>query len=111
MLTNADITIYNRSKDPSTGNSKWNRQYVPMCWWYEDTQSEITTKGLESADILTVRIPDPSIEIKKDDYIVKGDCQIEMQTVKDLQEHKYYRVTKTNYNMFGRNPHIKVVGI
>lgn len=110
MLTNSSCTIYTRVIDPSTGHSSWRRQYVPRCWWFVDTQSAVTTEGLKSADVLSVRIPDTTVTVKKDDYIVKGGCQVEMNTIKDLKSYEYYKVTKANYNMFGESKHIKVVG-
>lgn len=48
---------------------------------------------------------------QKDDYLVKGDCKVDMQTIKDLDGLDKTRVTSANYNTFGGNPHIKVVGI
>lgn len=110
MITNADCTVYKRIRTAGSNEFTWKRQYVEECWWFEDTQSSITIGGLKSADVLTVRIPDLTIEIGKDDYIVKGNCPVEMQTVKDLEGYSYYKVTKANYNSFGLNSHIKVVG-
>lgn len=109
-LTNSDCTIYSRSKDPSSGQSSWKRQYVPECWWFVETKSTVTTEGLKSADVLKFRIYDLSVKIKKDDYIVKGECLVEMETVKNLAGYEYFKVTTANYNTFGDNPHIKVVG-
>lgn len=111
MLINSDCTIYSRIPDPSTGCDKWQRQYVEECWWFLNTKSEITENGLRTADILTVRIPDLSVIVKKGDYILKGNCEIEMQTVKDLPEGQYFKVTGANYNSFGGEPHIKVVAV
>ena len=51
------------------------------------------------------------MKIKKDDYLVKGDCKVDMQTVKDLDGLDKTRITSANYNTFGGNPHIKVVGV
>lgn len=109
-LINSDCTIYSRSIHPLTGHSSWERQYVPACWWFVETKSTITTEGLKSADVLKVRIYDLTAKVKKDDCIVKGDCPIEMETVKDLAGYEYFKVTTANYNAFGGNPHIKVVG-
>lgn len=111
MLINASCTIYHRSIDPETGYSIWERQYVPQCWWFVDTKAAVTTEGLKSEDMLSVRIPDTTIVIKKDDYIVKGECPVEMNTLKDLVAYEYYKVTKANYNMFGNCKHIRVVGV
>ena len=111
MITNADCTIYRRVRTAGSNEFSWIKQYVKECWWFEDTRADMTTNGLKSADILTVRIPDLTVEVSKDDYIVRGNCRVNMQTVKDLEGLNYYKVTKANYNSFGRNPHIKVVGV
>lgn len=110
MLTNTDITIYNREYDPESRLDAWNRVYVPEAWWYKNERASITTDGLKSADVYTIRIPDTSITLKKDDYIVKGNCNVAMETVKDLDGLEKTRVTSVNYNTFGGNPHIKAVG-
>lgn len=111
MLTNTDVTLYSRKYNPSTRLDEWERIYIHEVWWSKDEKSQITTDGLKQADAYTIRIPDTSIEIKKDDYLVKGDCQIVMQTIKDLDGLDKARVTSANYNAFGGNPHIKVVGV
>lgn len=110
MLTNADATLYSRKYNPSTRLDEWERTYIPKVWWYKDEKSQITTEGLKQADVYTIRIPDTSVEVKKDDYLVKGDCQIAMQTIKDLDGLEKTRAISVNYNTFGSNPHIKVVG-
>ena len=110
MLTNTDITIYNREYDPESRIDTWNRVYVPAAWWYKNEKASITTEGLKSADVYTIRIPDTSIVLKKDDYIVKGNCSVAMETVKDLDGLEKTKVTSVNYNTFGGNPHIKAVG-
>lgn len=110
MLTNTDITIYNREYDPETRLDTWRQVYIPEAWWYKNEKSSITTEGLKRADVYTIRIPDTSISLKKDDYIVKGHCDVVMETVKDLEGLEKTRITSVNYNTFGGNPHIKVVG-
>lgn len=110
MLTNTDITIYNREYDPSSRLDTWKRTYVPAAWWFKQEQSSITTEGLRIADSYTIRIPDTSIVLKKDDYVVKGNCDVVMETVKDLDGLEKTKITSVNYNTFGSNPHIKAVG-
>lgn len=110
MLTNTDITIYHREYDPSSGLDTWSRAYVPAAWWFKNEKSSVTTEGLKRADVYTIRLPDTSIILKKDDYIVKGNCEVVMETVKDLEGFEKTRVTSVNYNTFGDNPHIKAVG-
>lgn len=111
MLTNTDITIYNRQYDSRSMLDIWVRVYVPEAWWYKNEKSSITTEGLKQADAYTIRIPDTDVVLKKDDYIVKGKCDVEMQTVKDLDGLERTKITSVNYNTFGGNSHIKAVGI
>lgn len=85
--------------------------YIPEAWWFKKEQSTITTDGRKNADVYTIRIPNTNIALKKDDYIVKGKCRVKMQTVKDLEGLEKVRITSANYNTFGENPHIKVVGV
>lgn len=110
MLTNTDITIYNREYDTQSRFDTWTRVYVPEAWWFNNEKSSITTDGLKQADVFTIRIPDTSIVLKKDDYIVKGKCDVEMKNVKDLDGLEKARISSVNYNTFGGNPHIKAVG-
>ena len=110
-MTNSDCTLYRRKSNPSNDYDEWERQYIPECWWFHNTKSNITTNALQSADVLTVRIPDLSVVVKKNDVIVQGNCKVNMKTVKDLNGYEYFKVTAANYNRFGSNPHIKVVGV
>ena len=105
MLTNSDCTIYRKQ------DNVLKKQYVSECWWFEDTKSSITTDGLKTADTVTVRIPDMDVFVDKGDIIVKGNCEIEAETLRDLEKVSYFKVTTANYNMFCDNPHIKVVAV
>lgn len=111
MITNTDCTLYKRIRENPNDGDAWERIHIPGVWWFENTQSAITTNGLKSADVLTVRIWDTSVQVKKGDYLVKGNCSVSMNTVKDLSGYEYFCVTGANYNIFGDNPHIKVVGV
>ena len=84
MITNTDVTVYNRAYDSESKTDKWTRAYVPDAWWFKSEQSSITAEGRKNQDVITIRIPDISVSVKKDDYIVKGMCDIAPQTVKDL---------------------------
>lgn len=110
MLTNSDATLYSRHRNGDTDT--WERTYIPDVWWYKNEKSSVTTEGLKTADIFTVRIPDLSIEIKKDDRLVKGKCEIDIVTIRDLKYSiEQFKVTSVNYNRFFGNPHIKVGGV
>lgn len=114
MLTNTDATLYHRIRSKGKDDS-WQRIYLPAVWWYENITSNVMTNGMKTANgttnILTVRILDTSVEIRKKDYLVKGNCDIEMETVKNLSGIPHYCITGVNHNTFGSNPHIKVVAI
>lgn len=110
MLTNTDATLYRRAYDPSTRLDGWERVHLPAVWWHEEEQSSVTTNGRKTADVYTVRITDLSVQVKKDDYLVRGNCRIPMRTAKDLADTDHFKVSGANYNRFGGNPHIKVTG-
>lgn len=111
MIINTGITIYHREHGQGDQLDVWTRVYLPEAWWFESQKSSVTNDGLQVADVTTIRIPDTSATVKKDDYIVKGNCDAAMGTVKDLGGFQKVRVTASNYNMFGGNPHIRVVGV
>lgn len=111
MLTNTGITIYNRNYSKAFGHDEWEKIYIPKAWWFKEEKSTLTAEGRINADVYTIRIPGTDAVIKKDDYIVRGNCNIKMETVKDLENVEKVRVTSVNYNTFGDNPHIKVVGV
>ena len=110
MLTNTDATLYHRSYNPATRLDEWERVYIPAVWWYEAEQSSVTTEGRKTADTFTVRIPDITVLVKKDDYLVKGQCSVQIKTAKDLAGTEHFKVSAANYNRYGGNPHIRVTG-
>ena len=67
MLTNMDATLYHRMRGRE--NDGWQKTYLPAVWWYENIAASITTNGLKITNgltnVLTVRIPDVSIDVKK----------------------------------------------
>lgn len=111
MLTNTGVTIYSRSYSKALGHDEWKKTYIPKAWWFEEEKSTLTAEGRINTDVFTIRVPGTDAVIKKDDYIVKGNCNITMETVKDLEGKEKMRVTSVNYNTFGGNPHVKVVGV
>lgn len=110
MVTNTDATLYRRNYNPSTRLDEWERAYLPAVWWHEAEQSSVTADGRKTADVYTVRIPDISVQVKKDDYLVRGNCSMRMRTAKDLADTDHFKVSGASYNRFGGNPHIKVTG-
>ena len=110
MVTNSAVTVYSRQYDSEKRLDIWKRTYVKDAWWHESESSAITSEGLKRADTFVIR-PDTTISIKKDDYLVKGICDIDMTTAKDLKGTECCKVTSANYNTFGANPHIKVGGV
>ena len=110
MLTNTDATLYKRQYDKETRLYSWEREYLPTVWWYEQIKAVVNTDGIQNTNVTTVRIPDLNVEVKKGDYIVKGNCELEIETIKDLEGYHKFEVIMANYNRFGWNQHIKVGG-
>ena len=51
-----------------------------------------------------------SILVKKDDYLVKGQCSVQVKTANDLGGTEHFKVSAANYNRYGGNQHSKGTG-
>ena len=80
MLTNTDATLYHRHYNPETRLDEWGCTYIPALWWHEAEQSSVTTEGRKTADAYTVRIPDITVLVKKDDYLGRGFLSVRQIT-------------------------------
>lgn len=110
MITNTDVTLYRCVYDASARFDRWEREYIPKAWWFKAESSSVDAEGLHRADSIVVRIPDISVQIKKEDMLVKGECDIEVTRPSDLDGVESIKVMAVNYNDFGNTPHIKVGG-
>ena len=136
MITNTDITIYNRKLNPETRQYTWHRTELRGVHWYTDQKVQVLadSKGLSSADSINIRIPTggrserylPPEEyaalsygkktlywtVENGDLFVRGIVQDEIKKESDLQ-NKHYLVGKVlshSDNRFGLNPHIRIGG-
>lgn len=57
MLTNADITIYNKWYNRVTRLDEWHRVQIRGVEWYGGQAVTVTDHGLQTAATYTVRIP------------------------------------------------------
>lgn len=133
MLTNADITIYNRKYNKSTRFDEWNKTIIRGVHFYVDNQVAAGEKGLNSADAYKIRIPEDAecdkVYIPEDDYmfiddisgnwtiqesdiIVLGACEIDISKPSDLTERhvRHCKVLSWSDNRFGGLPHWRIGG-
>lgn len=110
VITNADVTVYRRTYDSQTRLDRWEREYVPAAWWFKSEESSVDADGIHRADKVTVRIPGIAVQLAKEDIIVKGKCEIEITSPKDLHGQTFCKVMSVNYNDFGDTPHIRIGG-
>lgn len=115
MITNTDVTLFHRTIDKDTKLSEWEARYIPNVWWYKQIQSalaSVTDHGLKNYYVYKIRIPDISLNIARDDYLVKGKHDdIVMTTVKDIQQFEHCKIADINYNTFGGLNHIRIEGV
>ena len=111
MITNASATLYSRIYNADKRMDEWKRTLIEKVWWYESEASSITSEGLKRADNFCDQNTRYYDQHKKDDYLVKGICNIDITTAKDLKGTECCKVTSANYNTYGANPHIKVGGV
>ena len=133
MITNADITIYNREYVPDKRTDIWHRTVIRNAWFHTENKVQQTDSGLKSNDVCKIRIPEGSPEkeyldpesyaaaeskdgywtIQEDDIVVKGECPYEIAKPADLKQlHKrYFKITSWSDNRFGGSPHWRIGGI
>lgn len=137
MLTNANLTIYNYWYNPESGKKEYIGTKITGVHWYTDQKTTVTDKGLVSADMYKIRIPDHAgiqdgrryleareyslltakevLEhwtIDNGDLFVKGlwDDQIEKGSDLTVKHALVGRVDSYSDNRYGCNPHIRIGG-
>lgn len=136
MITNADITIYNRKLNPETRQYVWSRTVISDVHWYTDQKVQILAgdKGLSSTDLYKIRIPEESFPpgylppqeyaalsfgehsahwtVENGDLFVQGIALDDIEKESDLVKKHYVvgKVMSYSDNRFGLNPHIRIGG-
>lgn len=136
MMTNADITIYNRKANPSTGRMEYCATVVRDVWWHTDQKVQMLAadRGLSSADEYKIRIPfrgrtgyltperyaalsyGDHVEywtVENGDVFVKGIHIEIIEKPSDLNRKGFMTGTVASHseNFTGLCPHIRIGGI
>lgn len=133
MITNADITIYNRKYDKATRLDTWQRTVIQGVHIYVDHKTFVGDNGLNSAEVYKIRIPADAENadqylhpeeyvaladitghwtIQNGDQIVIGVCDLEIEKPSDLGSvyKKHCKVTSWSDNRFGGLQHWRIGG-
>lgn len=133
MLTNASCTIYNRRINPNTGGYEYVRHFIPAVHWHTKQKVAVSDKGVNSADIHMIRIPEEQLSnyllpeeyhklsyeeqltvwtAENQDLFVRGECNVNIQSIKDLEKlHVMYgAINSWSDNRFGGVSHIRIGG-
>lgn len=70
MLTNADITIYNRKRNPETKKMEYCRTILKGVHWYTEQKVTVGENGLKSADLYKIRVP---MYNRRNHYLAPGE--------------------------------------
>lgn len=77
MITNAGVTIWHRSYDKISRMDVYQKQYFSACSLQKDHVVNLTDGGLQSADVLKIRIPtDETIFIQNGDKLMIGKSDL-----------------------------------
>ncbi len=133
MITNADITIYNKKYDPGTRSDTWHCTVLKGVHFYCEHKVQLSASGLVNADLYKIRIPlDVGVDkqyvpqreyqeaedvsglwtIQKGDYIVRG-IGPDVFSLKELQKLiiDTCKVTAWSDNRRGGLPHWRIEGV
>lgn len=126
MITNSDITIYNRIYDPATRLETWKRTVIKDVNFYVDKR--VTQKdGQDAASVYKVRIPEESPDamyvpsgqyngtentwtLRNGDYVVQGIREQEIQKPSDLVGEHVFCITSWADNRRGDLQHWRIGG-
>lgn len=92
MVTNADITVFNKSV--ANDGNRWIRRPVRDVFWQETKKMSVGSDGFVSADITTVFIPfssAPDLVVRKGDIIARNVIIFEIDESEKLSNLKALR--------------------
>lgn len=72
MLTNADVTVYNKHYNKATRLDEWFHTQISAVHWHGKQAVNVDSKGLSAASVYTVRIPASSAPFGKK-YVLPND--------------------------------------
>lgn len=133
MITNADVTVYNRISGDASNYDTWHRTVLHGVHVYVDHKTALSDNGLNSAEVYKIRIPADIVEadqylppeeyaelenpaeywtIQNDDHIVLGECTKNIEKPADLQKmsQRHCKVLSWSDNRFGGQPHWRIGG-
>ena len=131
MITNMDVTIYNRRYDEVSLLDVWGRTVLHGVHVYVDHKTAVSDNGLNCAEIYKIRIPADLPEadqylppdeysccaaghwtIRNGDYVVLGECHTDIEKPADLKRvfKRHCKVLSWSDNRFGGLPHWRIGG-
>ena len=132
MITNADVTVYNRISGDASNYDTWHRTVLHGVHVYVDHKTALSDNGLNSAEVYKIRIPADIVEadqylspeeyaecggfgywtIQNGDHIVIGECLTEIEKPSDLKKvfKRHCKVMSWSDNRFGSLPHWRIGG-
>lgn len=138
MLSNTNITIYNYWYNPKVKRKEYLRTIIEDVYWHAEQKVSVVEKGLVSADLHKIRIPEKANvlnqkcyvdsiifqrmgpeqaksywTVNNGDLIVKGIVNEDIEKMYDLMQ-RYSVVAKVvsfSDNRIGLEPHIRIGGV
>lgn len=133
MLTNADITIYNRKYCPATRSAVWYHTVLKGVHFYCGQKMQLLANGLANVDVYKIRVPAsvgvekqyiPQAQyqeekdisdfwtIQKGDFLIRG-IGSEVKSLEELQKAglETCKITGWSDNRRGGLPHWRIEGV
>lgn len=127
MITNADITLYNRHIENDI--DVWYKTQIKNVHLYSDNKINLSTDGLKGASIFKIRVPVSSFPkkyiskeeyqeqkdvsdvftVQNDDWIYLGLSNDDIKKPSDIATPKIM-INSYSINLVGSLPHIRISG-
>lgn len=103
MLTNADITIYNKKYNSETRSDTWHRTVLEGVHFYCEHKVQLLATGLVNADLYKIRVP---LHVKTDKQYVPQD-EYQYQAAEDVSG--LWTIQKGDYIVRGAGPDVSTL--
>ena len=77
LMAEETVTIYHKTYDPQSRQDRWTGTQYPNASWYGKQAVSVGDKGLQSADLYSVRIrTEEALPLSPGDIVVRGAVSV-----------------------------------
>lgn len=112
LMCDECLTLVQHVREPN--NDIYRKTIIEDASWYSKVKVELKDKGLVSANMVKVRIPEENmpegVRIQTGDFLVRGNIHDDIAKPSDIVQYEHIKIMSVGNNCRGRLRHWVVVG-